>query len=90
MGAIALLETGDRLSVDLGKCQVNIVIDDAELQKRKEALAAQGGYAYPESQTPWQEIQRGIVDQLDEGMVLKNATKYLAIAQKRGLPRDSH
>ncbi|MEM9422993.1 MAG: hypothetical protein AAF986_10930, partial [Pseudomonadota bacterium] len=49
-----------------------------------------GGYAYPESQTPWQEIQRGVVDQFDEGMVLKNATKYQAIAQKRGLPRDSH
>ncbi|WP_026479289.1 IlvD/Edd family dehydratase [Ahrensia sp. 13_GOM-1096m] len=90
MGAIALLRTGDRLRVDLNKAEVNILMDEAELQQRKEALAAEGGYPYPASQTPWQEIQRGIVDQFDEGMVLKNATKYQAIAQKIGLPRDSH
>jgi dihydroxy-acid dehydratase len=90
MGAIALLQTGDRLRVDLNKAEVNILIDDAELNARKETLIAEGGYPYPESQTPWQEIQRGIVDQFDEGMVLKNATKYKTIAQTRGLPRDSH
>lgn len=90
MGAVALLQTGDRLRVDLNKGQVNILIDEAELRNRKDALASKGGYPYPESQTPWQEIQRGIVDQFDEGMVLKNATKYQAIAQTRGLPRDSH
>ncbi|WP_018688772.1 IlvD/Edd family dehydratase [Ahrensia kielensis] len=90
MGAIALLRTGDRLRVDLNKAEVNILMDEAELQQRKEALAAEGGYPYPASQTPWQEIQRGIVDQFDEGMVLKNAPKYQAIAQKIGLPRDSH
>jgi dihydroxy-acid dehydratase len=90
MGAIALLQTGDRLRVDLNKAEVNILIDDAELNARKEALIAKGGFPYPESQTPWQEIQRGIVDQFDEGMVLKNAPKYQAIAQNLGLPRDSH
>lgn len=90
MGAIALLQTGDRLRVDLNKAEVNILIDDAELNARKEALIANGGFPYPQSQTPWQEIQRGIVDQFDEGMVLKNAPKYQAIAQNLGLPRDSH
>lgn len=90
MGAIALLENGDRLRIDLNKYRMDILIDDAELAARKAKLEAAGGYAYPESQTPWQEIQRDIIDQFDEGMVLKNATKYQAIAQKRGLPRDSH
>ena len=39
--------------------------------------------------TPWQEIQRGIVDQLADGMVLKPAVKYQRIAQK-SVPRDNH
>ena len=90
MGAVALLKNGDRLRIDLNNYRMDILIDDAELSQRKAKLESEGGYAYPESQTPWQEIQRGIVDQFDEGMVLKNATKYRAIAQKRGLPRDSH
>ncbi|MEM8541203.1 MAG: IlvD/Edd family dehydratase [Pseudomonadota bacterium] len=90
MGAVALLENGDRLRIDLNNYRMDILIDDAELSQRRAKLESEGGYAYPESQTPWQEIQRGIVDQFDEGMVLKNATKYQAIAQKRGLPRDSH
>lgn len=90
MGAVALLKNGDRMRIDLNTFRMDILIDDAELSQRKSKLQSEGGYAYPESQTPWQEIQRGIVDQFDEGMVLKGATKYQAIAQKRGLPRDSH
>ncbi len=39
---------------------------------------------------PWQEIQRGIVAQLDQGMVLQPAIKYQHIAQEKGLPRDNH
>jgi dihydroxy-acid dehydratase len=44
----------------------------------------------PPSQTPWQEIQRGIVDQLGDGMVLKPAVKYQRLAQTMGVPRDNH
>ena len=54
------------------------------------ALAQAGGYAYPESQTPWQEIQRGLVDELSNGMVLKPAVKYQRIAETKGMPRDNH
>ena len=49
-----------------------------------------GGYKYPANQTPWQEIQRGIVDQLGDGAVLKPAVKYQRIAQTAGTPRDNH
>jgi hypothetical protein len=31
---------------------------------RRAALNEAGGFKYPPSQTPWQEIQRGMVDQL--------------------------
>jgi dihydroxy-acid dehydratase len=89
-GGLALLKTGDRVRIDLKKRTANILITDAELAKRREALAKAGGYKVPESQTPWQEIQRGIVDELANGMVLKPAVKYQRVAQTKGLPRDNH
>lgn len=89
-GGLALVRSGDHLRIDLKKGTANILIDDEELQKRKDDLIAAGGYKYPASQTPWQEIQRGMVGQLDEGMVLKPAVGYQRIAQTKGLPRDNH
>lgn len=89
-GGLAILKSGDRIRVDLKTGTVNMLVGDAELKSRREALAKSGGYKFPEHQTPWQEIQRGLVDQLDEGMVLKPAVKYQRIAQSKGLPRDNH
>ncbi|WP_303976854.1 IlvD/Edd family dehydratase [Dongia mobilis] len=89
-GGLAILKTGDRIRVDLKTGTVNMLVDAAELTARRDALAKAGGYKYPEHQTPWQEIQRGLVAQLDEGMVLKPAVKYQRIAQTKGLPRDNH
>ena len=63
---------------------------DEELTRRRAALDAAGGYKYPASQTPWQEIQRGIVDELSGGMVLKPAVKYQKIHATFGIPRDNH
>jgi dihydroxy-acid dehydratase len=88
-GSLALLKTGDRVRIDLGKGTANILISKAELSRRRAALLKRGGYRYPESQTPWQEIQRGMVDQLADGMVLKPAVKYQRVAQK-SIPRDNH
>jgi dihydroxy-acid dehydratase len=88
-GGIALLKTGDRVRIDLSKGTADILISKAELSRRRAALLKRGGYHYPESQTPWQEIQRGIVDQLADGMVLKPAVKYQRVAQK-SVPRDNH
>jgi dihydroxy-acid dehydratase len=89
-GGLALLKTGDRVRIDLNKGTANIVISRAELARRRKALERSGGYKYPKSQTPWQEIQRGIVDQLEGGMVLKPAVKYRDVAHTMGVPRDSH
>ncbi|WP_336056890.1 IlvD/Edd family dehydratase [Nitratireductor sp. CH_MIT9313-5] len=95
-GGLALLETGDRVRIDLNNCRADILISDEELEERRRKLDAAGGYKYPAHQTPWQEIQRGIVDQLEEGMVLKPATKYRKLAQggENGdippVPRDNH
>ena len=90
MGGLALLETGDVIRIDLRKGRADILLDEATLAARRAALEARGGFGYPESQTPWQEIQRGVVDQFDKGMVLKPAVKYQRIAQTRGVARDNH
>jgi dihydroxy-acid dehydratase len=89
MGGLALIRTGDRVRIDLGRGTANVLIDDVELAERRRALAEAGGYPYPASQTPWQEIQRAIVGQLNTGAILEGAEKYQDIAQ-RGLPRDNH
>jgi len=88
-GGLAVLKTGDRLRIDLTKGRVDILISKDELTKRFSELERAGGYKYPESQTPWQEIQRGMVDQLADGMVLRPAVKYQRVAEKF-VPRDNH
>jgi dihydroxy-acid dehydratase len=89
-GGLALVQSGDKVRIDLKKRRANMLVDDAELARRRAALEAKGGYPYPPSQTPWQEIQRGVVDELANGMVLKPAVKYQKIHASFGLPRDNH
>ncbi|WP_298900648.1 IlvD/Edd family dehydratase [uncultured Devosia sp.] len=89
-GNLAILKTGDRVRIDLNKGEADILISDEEIEQRRAELHAAGGYKYPAHQTPWQEIQRGIVDQLGAGGVLKNAVNYQRLAQTAGLPRDNH
>ena len=89
-GGLALLRTGDRVRIVLGRGTVNVLISDAELAQRRHDLQAKGGYPYPASQTPWQEIQRALVGQLQTGAILEGAEKYQSIAQTRGVPRDNH
>lgn len=89
-GGLAILKTGDRVRIDLRKGTADILISAEELNQRRAELQAHGGYKSPASQTPWQEIQRGMVDQLGSGMVLKPAVKYQKVAQSMGVPRDNH
>ena len=88
-GGLALLKTGDRVRIDLNKGTADMLVPPAELAERRAALKQSGGYRYPPSQTPWQEIQRAMVDQLAAGMVLEPAVKYQRVAQKY-VPRDNH
>jgi dihydroxy-acid dehydratase len=89
-GNLAILQTGDRVRIDLNKGQADILISDEEIAARRQQLAEAGGYKYPAHQTPWQEIQRNIVGQLGEGAILRGADKYQRIAQTHGVPRDNH
>ncbi|MFN3425632.1 MAG: IlvD/Edd family dehydratase [Novosphingobium meiothermophilum] len=90
MGGLALLKTGDRVRIDLRRGTANMLVSDEELAERRAALEAAGGYPYPASQTPWQEIYRERVGQLASGGILEGMEKYQRIAQTKGLPRDNH
>jgi dihydroxy-acid dehydratase len=85
-GGLALLQTGDRVRIDLGRRSADILIDAAELERRRQAWKA----PQLEHQTPWQELQRMTIGQLQTGACLDFAVKYQRIAQSKGLPRDNH
>ena len=88
-GGLALLQDGDPIRIDLKQRRVDVLLDETELAARRTALDATGGYAQPESQSPWQEIFREKVRPFSEGMVFEGATEYRDITS-RGLPRNNH
>ena len=83
-GGLALLQTGDRVRLDLNAARMDALVDEAEWEKRRKAWTA------PElkHQTPWQEIYRKNVGQLADGGCLELATAYQRVA--KDLPRDNH
>ncbi len=89
-GTLAIVRTGDRIRVDLHKGEVKLLVGQAEIDARRRALAAAGGYGYPRSQTPWQELQGNIVGPLATGAALEPAVKYQRIAQSKPIPRHNH
>ncbi len=89
-GGLALLRTGDRIRIDLRRGEANMLVSEEELESRRKELQARGGYPIPPSQTPWQEMQRAAVGQLETGAVLEEAVKYQRLAQTVGVPRHNH
>ena len=89
-GGLAILRTGDRVRIDLNKRTANLLVSADEIAQRRADLQGHGGYQYPKSQTPWQEIQRSMVEQFDVGMVLKPAVQFQDVAHSSGLLRDNH
>ena len=83
-GNLALLVTGDEIRVDLNECRVELLVSGEILAKRRE------NYTPPElrHQTPWQEMYRGCVGQLDTGACIEFATKYRDVAGDN--PRHYH
>ena len=83
-GGLAWLKTGDTIVIDLNKYTANMLVSDKEIEERKK----NGVPTFPDSQTPWQEIQRKYVGELADGAVLENAVKFQKV--KKVLPRDNH
>ena len=88
-GNLALLETGDRVRIDLNTRRVEMLVSADEIARRRAALEASGGYPRPDSQSPWQDIFREKVRPFDRGAVLDGATAHRDIAG-RHLPRNNH
>ncbi len=86
-GGLALLATGDRIRIDLARGTADMLVDEAELARRRAALPPHP--FTPPSRTPWQEIFRERVGPLSEGMTLRGADAYRGTAAK-GVARDNH
>ena len=83
-GNLAILETGDRLRIDLRHRRVDILLPAETLAARRAAHTP----AELEHHTPWEELYRAHVGQLADGGCLEFATRYRSVSAK--LPRHSH
>ncbi|WP_373987654.1 IlvD/Edd family dehydratase [Duganella sp. BuS-21] len=83
-GGLAYIRTGDTVRVDLNEGSCNMLISDEELVKRK----AEGIPAIPASQTPWQELYRSTVGQMETGACMELALEYKEVGQT--LARHNH
>ncbi|KAI1341022.1 dihydroxy-acid dehydratase [Xylariaceae sp. FL0016] len=89
-GNLALLRDGDVVRVDLNQRKVDIMLSDEEFKARREELERNGGYRYPPSQTPWQDIYRREVSGLNDGMVFPRALEFQDVAHTNLGLRDNH
>ena len=85
-GDLAIVKTGDKIKIDLNKRRVDLLISAAEFKKRRK----KNKIPKLKNQTPWQEIARNTVGQLEDGACIGSREVYLDIAKKKGIPRNSH
>jgi dihydroxy-acid dehydratase len=83
-GGLAWIRTGDMVRIDLNARRCDMLVDDAEIARRRAA----GVPAVPPSETPWQRLYRETVGQLSDGACIAGATDFQAIG--RGVPRHNH
>ncbi|GGX91677.1 dihydroxy-acid dehydratase [Massilia dura] len=83
-GGLAWIRTGDTIRVDLNNGTANMLVDEAEIERRK----GDGIPPFPASQTPWQQIYRSTVGQMQSGAVMELALEYRNIGEV--LPRHNH
>ena len=83
-GGLAWLRTGDIIRIDLNQGRCDMLVADEEIERRKQ----DGIPPVPESATPWQELYRATVSQLEQGGVMEMALKYRGVAKKT--PRHNH
>ena len=74
------------MKIDLNKRRVDLLISQSEFRKRRKNKRS----FKAKNQTPWQEIFRNTVSQLEDGACIKSRGTYLDISNKKGLPRNSH
>ena len=85
-GALSIVNTGDKIKVDLNNSRIDLLISDEEIENRKKNVKI----PKLKNQTPWQEIARSLVGQLETGACLETESMYLDITNTKGIPRHSH
>ena len=85
-GDLAIVKTGDKMRIDLSKRRVDLLISKIEFNKRRKRKKI----PKLDNQTPWQEISRLIVGQLEDGACIRSRGLYMDIAEKKGIPRNNH
>ena len=85
-GDLGIVKTGDKMKIDLNKRRVDLIINKSEFKKRRRNKKR---FKF-KNQTPWQEIFRDTVGQLEDGACINSREMYLDVSNKKGLPRDSH
>ena len=85
-GDLAIIRTGDNMCIDLNKRRVDLLISKAEFIKRRKKKKI----LKLNNQTPWQEISRSNVGQLEGGACIRSRSLYMDIAKKKGIPRNNH
>ena len=85
-GDIGILKTGDKIKINLNKKTVNVLISKSEFKKRKFKRKLKP----LKNQTPWQELSRLIVGQLEDGACINTRSTYVNITKRKGVPRHSH
>jgi len=83
-GNLAIVQTGDRIRVDLAERSVQLLVDDGEIARRRGELQA----FVATSNTPWEELYRSHVTQLASGSYLDWAVNYRDVGEVK--PRHSH
>jgi xylonate dehydratase len=83
-GGLAWIRTGDMVRIDLNTGSCNMLVDDEEIERRKQ----DGVPPVPPSQTPWQEIYRATVGQMANGACMELALAYRGVANDT--PRHNH
>ncbi len=85
-GDLAIVKTGDKIKIDLNKRRVDLLISPNEFKKRRKNKKI----PKLKNQTPWQELARTYVGQLEDGACFNSREAYLDIVKKKGMPRNSH
>ena len=85
-GDLAIVKTGDKMRIDLSKRRVDLLISKIEFNKRRKRKKI----PKLDNQTPWQEISRLNVGQLEDGACIRSRSLYMDIAEKKGIPRNNH
>lgn len=88
-GNLAIIQTGDKVRLDMEKARLDVLIDAEEIERRKDAWR-RNPPKMPPSQTPWQEIYRRDVGQLATGACLEPAVLHLKVIETHGTPRRNH